>query len=349
VSPVVSEAIASNIFALWAGAQTGPGAPAATADKKLRQVDGQLAIQRDLASVGFGDGRVFANGTDFTNTLVGGGSPVIQAQPGSGAWLIAQAFGQDAFTAGTGTAPSTHVLTPGTSGRWLTFWTTVGQGTVSAKQRFADARIGSLVLSASQAQKDARVTATVIALDPGVIYDTDPVAADDGEDPFLYTQAEGTFNIDARGAGAITTVSEVTLTYTWALAPWYGDSVKPRALIASRGEVTCNFTLLLDDQTLPIYNLIHYGTETPAVGASPMNTVHYGSLDFLLAYGVGDAHRSLRVQVPRIAYRTDVAVAGRVDGGAIEMAVGGMVRYPVGGGPISTITAVSGDDAGYIS
>jgi hypothetical protein len=346
---VIAEPIASNIFALWAGKQAGVGAPAATATKMLRQVDGMLAIQRELASVGFGDGRIFANGTDYTNTLVGGGSPVVLAQPGAAGWLIAQAFGSDAFTAGAGGAPSTHVLTPSNGAQpWLTFWTTVGAGAVSTKQRFGDCRIASLTLAASQAQKDCRVTAQLLSLDPGIPYATDPVRVDDGDEPFLWTQAEGTFNIDGRGVGVVTTISEMTLTWAWALTPWYGDSVVPRALVPARGEVTAAYTLLLDDQTLPIYNLIHYGTETPAAGAAPQRGVHYGSVDFTMSYGTGDDARSLRIELDRIAYRTDVAAAGRVDGGPIEMAIGGTVRYPIGGGPITRVTAVNADAATYV-
>jgi hypothetical protein len=347
--PIAAEAIASNVFALWAARQATLGTPATDADKKLRHVDGALAIQRDLASVSFGDGRRFANGTDYTNTLVGGGSPVVHCQPGAGAWLLAQAPGTDTFTAAAGGAPARHVIVPGNApGAWLTFWTTVGVGGTAVKQVFGDTAVSSITLAASQNQKDARVTAALLSLDPGVVYDVDPTVADDGEEPFLYTQAEGTFNIDGLGAGAITTVSEASVTWTDGRAPWYGDSIRPRAVVPGRGDVACNFTLLLDDTTLPIFNLIHYGTETPAPGTRPQNTVHYGSLDFTMAYGTGVDRRSCRIEVLRVAYRTDVAVAGRVDGGPIEMAIGGVARYPTTG-PITRVTFENADAAAYVA
>lgn len=340
-------AIESNIFALWGCKQTARGAAALPADvgvRKLRHVEGQFAIQREVASENFGDGLRFANGMDYTNTLMGGGDPAIQGQAPAGAWLVAQCFGTDAVTAGP---PVKHTMTTSNAGsRWLTFWKTVGVA-VSNKEQYVDCKISQLVIAASSASKVLRLTPTVMSLNPGITYATDPVAADSGEDPFLWTQAEGTFNIDAKGPGVITEISECTLTVNDGLNPWYGDSIRVNSLVPSRGTIGVAFTLLLTDVTLPIYNQIHYATDTPATGTQPVNTVHYGSIDFKMSFGAaGAAHRSWRTLIPKVRYATDVAVSGRVDGGPIEMAVGGEARLN-GTDPMVTIEVENADATAY--
>lgn len=340
-------AMESGIFALWGAKQTARGVPATTADKKLRQVAGSFAIQRAINSENFGDGERFANGMDYTDTLMGGGDPSFEGQAGAGAWVVAQSLGADAYTAGTGSAPGTHVLTPANAGgRWLTFWKTVGAA-VPNKEKYNDSRISQLVIGASSSQKVLRITPTIISCDPGITYAVDPVATDDGEDPFLWTQSHGTFNIDGLGAGLITEISELTLTINDGLNPWYGEDIRVNSVVPSRGTIGVAFTLLLTDQTLPIYNQIHYGDPTPAAGSAPINTVHYGSIDMNMSFGSGDDARSWQQEIPKVRYATDLAVSGLVDGGPIEMAVGGEARKLDGTTPMLTITVTSADAAAY--
>lgn len=340
-------AMESGIFALWGGKQAARGTPAVTADKKLRQVAGSFAIQRAINSENFGDGERFANGMDYTDTLMGGGDPAFEGQAGAGAWVVAQSLGGDAYTAGTAGAPSTHILTPANAGgRWLTFWKTVGAA-VPNKELYNDSRISQLVVGASSAQKVLRITPTIISCDPGIIYTTDPAVPDDNEDPFLWTQSHGTFDIDGKGVGVITEISELTLTINDGLNPWYGEDIRVNSVVPSRGTIGVAFTLLLTDQTLPIYNQIHYGTDTPASGALPINTVHYGSIDMIMSYGAGDDQRSWRQEIPKVRYATDLAVSGLVDGGPIEMAVGGEARKLDATTPMLTITVKNADTAAY--
>lgn len=340
-------AMESGIFALWGAKQTGRGVPAAAAQKKLRQVAGSFAIQRAIASENFGDGERFANGMDYTDTLMGGGDPSFEGQAGAGAWVVAQSLGADAYTAGTGSGPATHILTPSNAGgRWLTFWKTVG-ASVSNKEKYNDSRISQLVVTASASQKVLRVTPTIISCDPGNVYATDPVVDDDGDDPFLWTQSHGTFDIDGLGAGVITEISELTLTINDGLNPWYGDDIRVNSVVPSRGTIGVAFTLLLTDQTLPIYNQIHYGTATPAAGATPANTVHYGSIDMIMSFGTGDDQRSWRQRIPKVRYATDLAVSGAVDGGPVEMAVGGEARKNSPTDPMVEFTVTNTDAAAY--
>ena len=57
-------AIESSNFALWAGKQTARGTPAVTADKLLRQVDGNIDIDRTFGNENFGDGARYSNAMD---------------------------------------------------------------------------------------------------------------------------------------------------------------------------------------------------------------------------------------------------------------------------------------------
>lgn len=339
-------AIESNVGALWGAKQTGRGVPAVAAQKKLRWVDGDLTLQRANATENYADGRRISSGMDFVDTLTGGGSPVIEGQPSEGAWLLAQHWGADAYTAGGGTAPNTHVVTFANSGgRWLTFWKLLGQAVGPMRELYTDCKISQTVIQCMAGQKVLRVTPTILSLDPARIYGSpDPVVADSFEDPFLWTQAEGTFNVD--GIAGVAGISEVTLTVTDGFTPVYGDRITPVMLAPGRGTATIALTLSLSDETLPIWNRIHYGVDAPAPGTPPIAAVHYGAVDFTMSYGAGDTLRSFQLEVSKFQYATTASVNVLPGGGEIQLPVGGEARDN-GVDPMVQATFINHDAGAY--
>ena len=347
----VGVAIESSAFTLWAGKQTARGTPVAAADKLLRQADGGLGIARNFGNEQYGDGARFSNAVDFTDTVMGSGEPVVQMQPGAGAWLVAQSLGTDTLT---GAGPTyTHTLTPANAGgRWLTVWKKVGVAVGPVRQKFNDTRIGQLALSCSAGSKVMHGTASLLSVDPGEVFTTDPVRTDDDASnatdyPFLWTEATALWNIDGGGAGAIADVNEWNLTINDNLDAWYGDDIRPATLVPGRGVVTLSLTLGVTDQVLPKFNLVHYGTASPTSGTKPVKTIYSGSLDVTFTRGSAGTLRSLRVEVPKVNYSPgDLTIEGQADGGAITIGLAGEARI-TGANPMVRVTAVNTDSAAY--
>lgn len=347
----VGVAIESSAFSLWGAKQTGRGTAATTADKYLRQTDGGIEINRAFGNEQYGDGARFSNAVDFTDTIQGGGEPVVQMQPGAGSWLCAQYLGTDTIA---GAGPTyTHTLTPANAGgRWCTFWKKVGVAVGPVRQKFNDTRISQLVLTASAGAKVFHATPTLMSVDPGEVFTSDPVKTDDDASnatdyPFLWTEAAGTWNFDGGGAGAIADVNEFNLTMNDALDAWYGDNVTPATLVPGRGVVTVSATLGLTDQTLPKFNLIHYGTASPTVGTKPVKTIYSGSLDFKFTRGSAGTLREFRTEVFKINYSPgDLAISGQADGGAVTIALAGEARI-TGANPMVRLTGTTTDSLAY--
>ena len=344
-------AIESSNFALWAGKQVGRGTPVATADKFLRQVDGNVDIERTFGNENYGDGQRYSNAQDFTNTVVGGGDVGFQGQPGPASWMLAQHLGTDSIGAPVSTVYP-HTITPANAGgRWLTVWKKVGSAVGPHRVKYNDTRIAQLQVSCSQGAKVLRMTPTLLSIDPGEVFTSDPVKADDDasnvtDQPFLWTEATGLWNFDGGGAGAVGEVDEVNVTMNDNLDAWYGDDVKPALVVPGRGVVTVSFAYALTDLTLPVYNKVHYGSASPAGGAKPVKTIFSGSLDVTMTRGATTTLRSLRLEVPKINYAASLAIAGNADGGVVKLPMAGEARI-LTGSPIIRWTGNTLDSVAY--
>ena len=115
-----SDALESNIFGLWAAMQPeGRGTPAdmSVGSKMLRWIGGDITTARTDGTEDYSDNTLFGPTVDFVNTLIGNGSPQIQAQPGTLAWLSWLACGQEPVTGGANDVQTiTSTATGGTIG-----------------------------------------------------------------------------------------------------------------------------------------------------------------------------------------------------------------------------------------
>ena len=336
--------VESNIHALWVAKQTAKGTAATSATKKLQMVGGDLNTARADGSENFSDLDRFGDAVDYIDTIQGTGSPVINAQPNGIAYLCWLFFGGETFTASGGGAAPKYVFVPQTNtGFWSTWWKRVGLSEI-VRQKFNDTKIATLKIEGSTANKIVKITPSVISLDPGERFATDPTPTGEVAKPFLYTDAVGTFTIDGT---VFTAQTQFSITIEAGLAPFQGDAIKFQDMVAGNANITMEGpTILLDTAGLAQYNTIIYGTASPSAGAKPATTAPVvGSFSCEFVRGSGATRESLKVELPGCKWSPDLAVAPAPDGGAIELALNGQMRK-VAGSPAVRITVETGGTGG---
>jgi hypothetical protein len=324
--------------------QSAKGTPATTATQRIQQVGGDISTSREDGSENFSDLDRFGNAVDFINTIQGEGSPVCHAAPNATAYLCWLFFGGETFTAAGGATAPKYVFTPQTNtGFWSTWWKRVGLSEI-VRQKFNDAKIASLRIEGSTANKVVKVTPSLVALDPGEKFGTDPAAALETAKPFLYTDAVGTFTIDGTVFSAQT---QFAVTCEAGLAPFQGDAVKFQDMVAGNANITMEGpTILLDTEGLAQYNQIIYGTASPTNGQKPRtDRPSVGSFSCEFSRGTGLTRESLKIELPGVKWSPDLAVAPNPDGGAIELPLNGQMRK-VSGSPAIRVTVETGGTGG---
>lgn len=90
-----------NISNLQFGKQTSKGTENAAPTHRVKQVGGDLTINRDDGSEEYSDGSKHGAQTDYLNNLTGNGSPAFEATPSETAAALWLAHGGETVTAGT--------------------------------------------------------------------------------------------------------------------------------------------------------------------------------------------------------------------------------------------------------
>jgi hypothetical protein len=312
------------------------------------RVAGDLTVTRDQGSEAFSDLDRYGDQADFVNTVIGEGAPGIQATPDILAYICWLYFGQESVV-GAGD-PYTHTITPGTNGGfWSTWWKRVGQNVI-LRQKFGDCRMGGLTIEGSTGAKVVRVTPSMISLNAGVVYAApDPATAIPVEDPFLYTEGRGTFDINGT---VFAGQSQFTATWDEGRGPYYGDDVEPVDLVEGQPTIGIATTFLVDQAGLEEYNRRIYGTAAPAAAAEPLKDLDaIGSYEFTLtkrdSAGVIVPSRTVNLRIPGVRWNPNVAIPVNPAGGAVEISLGGSMRK-VAGEPASEIVIENGN-AAYVA
>lgn len=338
-----------NYYALWVGKQTAKGTAAATPPYRPIMVGGNFGVTRDDGTENYSDLTKYGANTDWVNSLLGQGEPVIEATPTELAYLLYLFHGAEAVTsiaAVTGPpaipAMQRHRFTPSTSlGSYLTAYLRVGSSVIRRHQ-FVDSVITRVAIEASTANKAMRVTPRLLSLDPAIQYASDPAVGLPTDRPFLFTDLsqvgasasptiDGSAVIDGSTFRGITQFS-VTVDDAW--EPIYGDDARPYDFVQGDPSVTVGATIYMDAAGLAQWNRLVYGTASPAAGTKPLRNVPaLGSFtgtvrqrDTTLAH----SGREFVAAIPGVKWAIPDAPAPNPDGGATEVALAGQMR-PVSG------------------
>jgi hypothetical protein len=318
----------NRVYALWVGKQTAKGAPNNNPSKRLIQVAGELGTAVDTGSENWSDLSKFGSVTQWVNSVLGNGTPGIEATPTELAYLLWLFHGAESVSAIAGPpAASRHEFVPSLGGgHWATFATRMGQSIIRRHQ-FNDCRIGQLVIEGSTGAKAVRVTPTVISLDPGEVRAADPAAAIPASVPFLYTDGAGAYEVDGdvfRGQ------SQFTLTLNEGLTPVYGDDTRPHDVAQGDAGATIAATLLLDSDANALWNEKVYGSAAPAAGSKPLSRVApIGGYGFRLEQTNDSGAvngRAFDFESDRIQWAIPDYPGPNPDGGSTEIAMAGTLR-----------------------
>lgn len=337
----------SNQFGLWIGAQSAKGA-SATARKQLRVVSGQMSVTKEQGRETYGDGRRFSNASDYVTQVMGSGDITAQGTPGDLGFLASLMLGAESFTAADADSASVHVISPSENGgKWFTAWQSIGEGSSRVEQKYEDCRIGQLTLEASTGTPTMHAVASIMSLNPGERIDgSAPVVEQSSTDPLLFHEGQGQLSVDGTVYGEI---GQIQVELNDQLTPLFGDDTRAFDMAAGRSEGTVTFTMVMTAETLPMWNKLVYGEESPAAGSLPSEDVYKGAIDFKLQRGADATEQSVRIAIPEIAFQPAPAIEFQADGGAVELSFSGEIR-PTSSGTIEiTISSTdSDDDSAYL-
>lgn len=333
---------------LYIARQASQGTAATTGFKKYHRVSGKVYTNKEISSAEWLDGSRYADSFDYTASIEVAGQFQVHGSADAIASLAAYALGDDVITGSS--SPYTHTINPALTVPYLTIVTALGEDPVNQVLEHYDVQITSLSVEGTADDDVLVAEVEVIGIHPGKVRASEPNAASENEDPLLHYNAEDTFVLAGlNGGDAVKTVNQAKITINNGIEAYYGDSVRPVALVAGRGEITVDFTLLCDDETLPMLNSFYYNTETPSNGDEPTADVFKEGFSVTYSKGSGSTQRSVSIEIPELVYMVEEYPEASPDGSPVEIAATGMARIEEGSGPedIITITAETADNTSY--
>lgn len=338
--------IESGVGTVNYGRQTAKGTIATAATTSVgyncpKHEEGALKPGKKLGQQEYTDGNRFASPSVWTDQIGGEvGGLTVQLQPENAGLYPAAVLGVDVVTGASD--PYTHTITSaGTAGQWGTWWQKVGAAVGPERQVYYDSKIAKLVMKSSFQKKGLLGMIDVQALIAGQKYTTDAAKTEDASDPYLHTEAVGTYTIDGL---AVSEVFEHTLDIDTLMKPFYGDGTLPVQLIEGKGLITRSMKAIVTDALLAKTNLAIWNSATPSGGTNPSPVVWAPALSCVYTRS---ATRTLTITTPKVAVDPDnITIAPLPQGGEIEVEFTGACLKS-GASPAVTIVALSGDATTY--
>lgn len=272
-----------NVAWLGASKQTAKGTAAASMQYKVPFSGGNIQPVRDTDRLSETDA-LRDQGPAYITTSGVEGAPEFYVRDGSIGFFLSHGLGT---SVPSGTTNYTHVITPGNTLPYLTFWRNIGD---TLWERFEDCMISSLEISAEagaplsctanvQGRRAVRLTSVPFA---GV--------------PTLDTSAVYNFNnaTVTLGGGATALVRSFELTVDNNVERQQTDDVVPYDVVPGQREISLGFDLVFE--TLDEYNKFHYGG---AAGTAVSSNIYTTSANFVFDLGVNN---SVGFDLPSIAY-----------------------------------------------
>ena len=341
----MSQPVSTTHGPLYIGRQDSPGTPATTF-KRFRRVSGKVAIGKEAGAAEWLDGSRYADSYDYISSISVTGQFTVQGSADSLGALLAYALGDDQIS---GSGPYAHEITPAHTVPYLTMVTALGVDPVNQVHEHYDVQISSVKVEGSADNDVLTAEIEVIGIHPGKVRASEPTA-EETEEPLLHYDAEDTFVLAGINDGnEVKTVNQASITVSNGIEAYYGDSVRPVALVSGRGSISVDFTLLADDQSLPLLNNYYYGSPDPATGEEPAATVFKEGFSVNYSRGTGSEARGVQIEIPEVVFSIEDYPEADAGGGAIEIACSGQARVPEGGDyrDIITVIATTPDDESY--
>lgn len=332
---------------LWIARQAAEGTAATTGFKKFHRVSGKVSIGKEAGSAEWLDGSRYADSFDYISSIQVTGQFVVHGSADAIGSLAAWALGDDVIT---GSGPYAHEITAASTIPYLTIVTALGEDPVNQIHEHYDVQISSLTIEGSADSDVLTAEVEVVGIHPGKVRSAEPTAASETEDPLLHYNAEDTFVLAGLNGGAeVKTVNQARLTISNGITPYFGDSVRPVALVPGRGEITVDFTVLADDETLPLLNNYYYNDPAPTAGDEPSAEVFTEGFAVNYSRGAGADARGVQIDIQKLVYTIEDYPEADAGGDPIEIACTGAARVPDGGeaADIITVTATTNDNESY--
>jgi hypothetical protein len=324
-----------NQAGLWWANQTALGAAASTAIKKGRWVGGNVGGTVTMGQEPYADGSRFNSTKQFPDRLEGGGSPGIQGQVGVLGHLLWCMCGSETVT---GTGPYVHTIVPGSTSKYMTWWTSVGSA-VARKRKHVDCRPRAVTMTGATDQKVVRITPEILSINPDLINATDPVKTLDTEEPLLYTEGASTYTVN----GTVFPVhSAFSVTISDGLELVYGDRINAADVATTLGEVSFTVTLALNSSAQQLVNTLKYGNATPADTTAPQQSAPaIGTYAFDITRSTTD---EFKVEILNVSWNVPDEPDPSPQGGVPTITLSGR-GIVVGASPIIRFTVKNNDPA----
>jgi hypothetical protein len=334
-------AIEAAHFYMGVGAQTAQGTAATNPDIMLRGVTNATIspASETVSEPSGGDSRKYRDDVTVKAKIGGNvGTPAFQATPTAITYFLAK-LGNVVKT-GSGVTKTYTITASDDAPEPLTFFKGVGR-TTKVSQLFVDSRVTQLDLNLGLQQRIGRLSAAIMSLKPGVNADPTatltPVIDDLHSIPFVFSDLRGSLQIPE--IGSTHRVSDVRVTWTDSVSDYQGDRLYSEEFVEGFGSVVLSGTVLLDQDTIDLLNLIWYGTTSPAVGATISESIYMTSspVSLKLSRGSGDTEESVEITLDRSQFEVAVELAGNPEGGVIELPFTATSRPAAGGNAWSAV------------
>lgn len=319
-----------SLFDLQVAKQTAKGTPATDPEYFLKGRNGTLRPVQEQGELNVGDGQKWGSSLQYVTQVSATGSPRFIVQPKMVGALLYYLLGTDNVT---GVAdPYTHVLTPGSAGPYLTWWTKLD----NKYELFEDVKVGSVTIEGAVGGDSTILSATpeLLGLSKPKRKTSGPANPATAEaTQFDWFDAEGTWTVDGVVVGIITSFN---VEITRGMETRQGESITPFDVFEGRASIVVTFNVLATD--FSYYDNILYGSDAPADDTEAAGEIQSGSFDVKFIEQAAP-ERSFQLTVPALDYRPDdVAAEPNPDGGAGEFVLAGVAR---GTAPIATATVMN--------
>jgi hypothetical protein len=312
---------AGNVADLAFALQSAKGTAAAASQYRTRITGGGVAPMRDIADIEETTGARLRE-TAYVSQARAEGSPQMVVRPNFVGLLLYGAMGAKAVTGAAD--PYTHTFTLASTLPWLTAWRMLANGLF---EKFTDCKIVGLHFT-SEAGGLLQVTADILGLSPSYLDAHEATASIETANAFIHADGEGQLAIEGTPVASIESFA-LDIVNNGALQQ--GDAVTGYDITEGLLDITWTSRQALIN--FGLWNRFHYGSATPASGATPTRSIlelGAGGLNYKFERP-GTPERSLQFQASRVQVQEIAGVEANTGGDPLKYDVTYKLYQPAAG------------------